>query len=138
MQVVSVIIAVLSYLGMQVEWGNNGILFAIYFIFGLTVGLPSAGVTRPVLAAVTPPELRSSGFAFLLSVAEALATIIFGLLAGYLGDLIGIKTVFLVMMTGLTLVQTAFWFLFYKSYPQDVDNLHSLLAERRAQVASSQ
>ena len=134
MQVVSLALAFLSYLGMQVQWGNEGVFFLIYFFFGLAVGLPSAGVTRPVLAAVTPPELRSSAFAFLLSVAEAIATIVFGLLAGYLGDLIGIKTVFLFMMTILTLVQTVYWFLFYKSYPQDVENLHNLLAQRRREL----
>jgi MFS family permease len=103
----------------------------------LAVGLPSAGVTRPVLAAVTPPELRSSAFAFLLSVAEAIATVVFGLIAGYLGDLIGIKTVFLVMMTILTLGQTAYWFLFYKSYPEDVENLHKLMAQRRQEISSA-
>jgi len=136
MQVISLVLAVLSYLGMQVQWSSEGVFFLIYFLFGLFVGLPSAGVTRPVLAAVTPPELRSSAFAFLLSVSEAIATIAFGLIAGYLGDLIGIKTVFLFMMTILTLVQTAYWFLFYKSYPQDVENLHKLLSERRKTLVS--
>jgi MFS family permease len=137
MQVVSVLLAILSYLGMQVQWGSDGVFFLIYFVFGLLVGLPSAGVTRPLLAAVTPPELRSSAFAFLLSVAEAIATVVFGLLAGYLGDLIGIKTVFLVMMTMLTLAQTAYWFLFYKSYPEDVENLRKLMAQRRQEIKAA-
>lgn len=138
MQIVSLFIAVMSFLGMQIEWSNPAAFFIIYFFFGLGVGIPSAGVTRPILAAITPPELRSSAFALLLSVSEALATIMFGLLAGYLGDLLGIKNVFLVMMTGLTFVQVFFWFVFYKSYPQDVANLHQLLKQRHDTLVTAE
>ena len=135
-QVVWFFVAVFSYLGMQINWSDTGPLFLIYFFFGMTFGLPTAGAVRPILAAVTPPELRSSAFALLLSVAQGIATIMFGLLAGFLSDRFGIKPVFLVMMTGLTFAQVVYWFLFYKSYPQDVENLHKLLSERRKTLVS--
>ena len=49
MQVVSVALAILSYLGMQVQWGSQGVFFLIYFFFGSGCRFALCWCHRPVL-----------------------------------------------------------------------------------------
>ncbi|WP_415939615.1 MFS transporter [Streptomyces sp. 039-1] len=119
LQGLQLLYAVLAFLGTQLDWDGIG---AYLLLFGAMAAVQGAnpGVNRPVVMAVTPPELRGPAFAVLISVAEALAYALFNLGAGALGDTIGLQQVFLWVLVVLMLVNAAFCGVLHRTYARDV------------------
>ncbi|MER5961577.1 MFS transporter [Streptomyces sp. NPDC002057] len=119
-----------AFLGTQIDYAGIG-LFALFFgLMGLTQGV-NPGVNRPMVMAVTPPELRGAAFAVYITVFEAIAWAVFSLGAGVLGDTVGLRTVFLWVLVVLMLVNGAFLTLLHRPYADDVARVQRALDLRR-------
>ncbi|MFE6894049.1 MFS transporter [Streptomyces sp. NPDC057694] len=119
LQVLQLLYAGLAFLGTQIDWHGIG---AYLLLFGAMAAVQGAnpGVNRPIVMAVTPPDLRGPAFAVLISVAEAIAYALFNLGAGALGDALGLQTVFLWVLVVLMVANAAFCGLLHRTYPRDV------------------
>ncbi|MCX5435290.1 MFS transporter [Streptomyces sp. NBC_00063] len=122
--------AVVAFFGTQIDWGGIGLFAAFFTLMGLTQGINPV-VNRPMIMAVTLPELRGAAFAIYLSVFEAVAIAAFSLGAGFLGDAFGLRAVFLWVLVGLMLVNGTFLTLLHRTYATDVARVQSTLEDRR-------
>jgi MFS family permease len=111
--------AVMSYLCMQIHWGIKSTFYLVFFIWGIFLSF-GTGIDRPMVAAVTPPELRSTAFGIWMSSGDALASIIMASLAGWLGQVYGLQPVFLWLVTGGLSLRSLVWFSLYRPYPRDI------------------
>ncbi|MET8541972.1 MFS transporter [Kitasatospora sp. NPDC004799] len=125
--------AALAFLGTQVHYGGIGVYALLFGLMGAVQGVNPA-VNRPMVMAVTPPELRSAAFTLYVSVFEAIAWAAFGLGAGLLGDRIGLRPVFLAVLVILMAVNGAFLTLLHLWYAKDVDRAQRELDLRRSEV----
>ncbi|WP_157870012.1 MULTISPECIES: MFS transporter [unclassified Streptomyces] len=125
--------ATVAFFGTQLDWGGIGVFAVFFALMGLVQGVNPV-VNRPMIMAVTLPELRGAAFAIYLSVFEAVAIAAFSLGAGFLGDAFGLRAVFLWVLVGLVLVNGAFLTLLYRTYATDVARVQQALESRR-QVA---
>ncbi|MFE6853198.1 MFS transporter [Streptomyces sp. NPDC057674] len=124
---------IVAYFGTQIDYGSIG-LFAFFFaLMGLAQGV-NPGVNRPMVMAITPPELRGAAFAVYITVFEAIAWAAFSLGAGFLGDAVGLRVVFLWVLVVLMAVNGAFLGLLYRTYAQDVARVQRELDRRRAEA----
>jgi MFS-type transporter involved in bile tolerance (Atg22 family) len=85
---------------------------------------------------VVSPEMRGTAFAVFSSIFEALAHMIYGLLAGKLGEIFGLKPVFTAILVVLMIVNVFYCFLMYKPYAKDVEALHQKLHQKRLVLTS--
>ncbi|MFE5715577.1 hypothetical protein ACFQ7J_32765 [Streptomyces sp. NPDC056501] len=119
----------------QFHYGGIG-LYALFFgLMGVAQGV-NPGINRPMIMAVVPPELRPAAFTLYISVFEAIAWALFGLGAGFLGDAIGLRPVFLWVLVILMLVNGAFLTLLHRTYARDTARLQAELDQRREQALS--
>ncbi|KJY26618.1 hypothetical protein VR45_36665 [Streptomyces sp. NRRL S-495] len=125
--------ALLAFLGTQVHYGGIGTYALLFGLMGLTQGV-NPSVNRPMVMAVTPPELRATAFTVYVSVFEALAWAAFGLGAGFLGQTYGLQPVFLAVLVVLMLVNGAFLTLLHLPYAKDVQRVQDELDLRRRQA----
>ncbi|MGW6749675.1 MFS transporter [Streptomyces sp. NPDC055006] len=122
--------AIAAFAGTQFDWGDIS-LFGIFFaLMGLAQGM-NPSINRPMVMAVTLPELRGAAFALYLSVFEAIAWAAFGLGAGFLGDAFGLRPVFLGALVVLMLANGAFLTLLHRSYADDAARVQEVLRARR-------
>lgn len=84
--------ALVAFAGTQFDWGGIGIFGVFFALMGVAQGM-NPSINRPMVMAVTLPELRGAAFALYLSVFEAVAWATFGLGAGFLGDAVGLRPV---------------------------------------------
>ncbi|MFI2740780.1 hypothetical protein [Streptomyces sp. NPDC018711] len=122
--------AAVAFFGTQLDWGGIGVFAVFFSLMGLVQGVNPV-VNRPMIMAVTLPELRGAAFAIYLSVFEAVAIAAFSLGAGFLGDAFGLRAVFLWVLVGLVLVNGAFLTLLYRTYATDVARVQQALESRR-------
>lgn len=122
-------IAITVIVATQFDWKVFGVYLALWGVLGVVQGLNPA-LNRPIVAAVVPPELRSTAFALMLSVFEALAFVIFNLIAASLLAVIGLQGVMLWIPGILMLVNGAFVTVLYWTYPRDVVRLNLALLAR--------
>ncbi|MFJ6509885.1 MFS transporter [Streptomyces sp. NPDC091406] len=135
LQAAQIAFAVVAYFGTQFDYGSLA-PFALFFaLMGMAQGV-NPGINRPMVMAVTPPELRGAAFTVYVSIVEALAWAVFSLSAGYLGDIIGLRAVFLWLLVILMLVNGAFLTLLYRPYADDVRRAQEELDRRRAAALS--
>ncbi|WP_328378958.1 MFS transporter [Streptomyces sp. NBC_00440] len=135
LQTAQIAFAVLAYFGTQFDYGSLA-LFAVFFALMGTAQGVNPGVNRPMVMAVTPPELRGAAFTVYGSIAEAIAWAVFSLGAGYLGDTIGLRAVFLWVLVVLMLANGAFLTLLYRPYADDVLHAQQELDQRRSTALS--
>lgn len=128
-------IALGCLLGTQIDWHFMWAFGILWGLMGFMQGL-NPGVNRPIVMAVVPPELRGAAFALMLSVFEAVAHIAFNLIAGFLGDSVGLQAVMLWLPGILMVVNGVYCTLLYRCYPKDVDQLEAQLRERAAAEAA--
>lgn len=119
MQVAFLGSAVMSYLCLQIYWGSKTVFYLVFFIWGIFLSF-GTGVDRPMVAAVTPPELRATAFGIWMSAGDALSSILMVTLAGWLGGRYGLQPVFLWLVTGVLFLRSAVWFTLYQPYPRDI------------------
>lgn len=129
-QAVQLVYVVAAFFGTQVVWGSR-VPFLIFFAIMGLMSTSSAGSNRPIIASVVSPELRGTAFAVFNSVFEALAHMIYSLLAGKLGEIFGLKPVFTAILVVLMVINVFYCFLMYKPYAKDVAAMHQQLLRRR-------
>ncbi|MCX5098025.1 MFS transporter [Streptomyces sp. NBC_00264] len=122
--------ATMAFFGTQFDWGGIGVFAVFFALMGLTQGINPV-VNRPMIMAVTLPELRGAAFAIYLSLFEAVAIATFSLGAGFLGDAFGLRSVFLWVLVVLVLVNGIFLTLLYRTYATDVACVQRTLEDRR-------
>lgn len=120
MQIYLLTFAVMSFVAMQIDWGHGLALYVILFLFGLIGSIGFSGVVLPMVSAVVPPQLSATAFALLFSLVQGLISALMSLGLGYLAKAYGLQTVMLWLVTVPYAVNTLYWFLFYRTYPQDV------------------
>jgi MFS family permease len=129
MQLYLVAFAVMSFLALQIDWGQGVMLYIILFFFGLVTAIGFSGCVLPMVAAVVPPQIASTAFAVLFSLIQGLILAVLSLALGYLAQTFGLQTVMLWMVTVPYAINAVFWFAFYRVYPRDV-------AAQQARMAS--
>ncbi|MEV7358898.1 MFS transporter [Kitasatospora sp. NPDC091276] len=130
LQGAQVAFAVLAFLGTQVHYRGIGAYALLFCLMGVAQGV-NPSLNRPMVMAVTPPELRATAFTIYVSVFEALAWAAFGLGAGFLGQAVGLRPVFLAVLVVLMLVNGAFLTLLHLPYANDVQRVQRELDLRR-------
>jgi MFS family permease len=118
--------AVMGYLATQIFWSWTVVFIIIYFIWGVFLSF-GTGLDRPMIASITPPELRSTAYGLWMSTGDALSSLIFVSLVGWLGDLYGLQPVFLWLLTGVMSLRAVLWFVAYRIYPQDMARMEDIL-----------
>ncbi|MEV1023377.1 MFS transporter [Streptomyces sp. NPDC050264] len=122
--------AAVAFLGTQIGYGSI-VPFAVFFgLMGLAQGV-NPPVNRPMVMAVVPPELRAAAFAIYINIFEAVAWAVFGLGAGFLGDRIGLRPVFLWVLVILMIVNGLFLTTLYRTFATDVARVQRELDLRR-------
>ncbi|MEV7399794.1 MFS transporter [Streptomyces sp. NPDC091267] len=124
-----------AFAGTQIHWGSIGVFAALFGLMAFFQGL-NPGINRPLVMAVTLPELRGPAFAVLISVAEAAAYAVFALGAGALGDVIGLQAVFLWVLTILMIFNGVFCGLLHLTYPSDVRAVRTDIARRNTALTA--
>ncbi|MGW4382454.1 MFS transporter [Kitasatospora sp. NPDC004531] len=125
--------AALAFLGTQVHYDGIGAYALLFGLMGLSQGV-NPGVNRPMVMAITPPELRAAAFTLYVSIFEAIAWAVFGLGAGLVGERIGLRPVFLAVLVILMAVNGAFLTLLHLSYAKDVERVQRQLDRRRSEA----
>ncbi len=119
--------AVAALLGTQVSWHSIWVYGAFFSVLGLLQGcIP--GANRPILMAVTRPDLRSAAFALMLS-AESAGWALNTLAVGYLGDVIGLRAAVLWLVVLLSLANGLFLGTLYRPYARESAALRATAAE---------
>ncbi|MFZ3567341.1 MFS transporter [Streptomyces sp. BH097] len=133
LQAAQFVFALVAFFGTQFDYGSIA-LFGIFFaLMGAAQGV-NPSVNRPMVMAITPPELRGAAFALYVSIFEAIAWAAYSLGAGFLGDAIGLRTVFLWALVILMLINGAFLTLLHRTYADDVAGVQRDLQARRDQA----
>ena len=122
---------VLAFFGTQLMYDSRAIYGMIFFFMGFFANSNMA-VNRPIVASVVKPELRGTAYALFVSVFESIAWGIYNVAAGKIGETVGLKPVFLVVLVGIMLVNTLFITLIYKPYVHDIKAMHKYLKGQEA------
>ncbi|MFC8124870.1 MFS transporter [Streptomyces sp. NPDC057302] len=110
--------AAVAFVTTQFPWHSLVVVAALFAVLGGLQGITPV-VQTPMIMAVVPLELRALAFALKLSVTDAIAWVIFTLLAGYLGEHIGLKQTFFWLLVVVMVANTAFISLIYRPYIRD-------------------
>jgi MFS family permease len=136
-QAAQIFFAVVAFFGTQVYTGNNIAVYgAFWALLGAGQGL-NPPVNRPIVAAVTLPELRGQAFAIWLSIFETIGWALFALGAGQIATAVGIQSAFLGFLVVLMLFNAAILTALYFTYPRDVIRVEDVLDRRRAEALAS-
>ncbi|MFC7395588.1 MFS transporter [Chelatococcus sp. GCM10030263] len=120
LQGVQFLFAGFAYVGTQFNWDQISIFMVFWFLMGLAMG-GNPGVNRPIVMAVVPPALRTLAFAILVAIVESLTWAMYSLGAGWLGDIHGLKPVFLGVLVGAMIANGVIITLLYRTYARDVE-----------------
>ncbi|MFI5901002.1 MFS transporter [Streptomyces cyaneofuscatus] len=136
LQAAQVAFAVFAFFGSQFHYDSILVYGVFFALLGASQGI-NPSVNRPMVMAITPPELRGAAFALYLSIAEAIAWAGYSLGAGFLADALGLQTVFLWVLVILMLVNGLFLTLLYRPYAADTARVQQELDDRRKAVLAS-
>lgn len=136
LQATQVAFAFFAFFGSQFHYDSILVYGVFFALLGASQGI-NPSVNRPMVMAITPPELRGAAFALYLSIAEAIAWAGYSLGAGFLADALGLQTVFLWVLVILMLVNGLFLTLLYRPYAADTARVQQELDARRRAVLAS-
>ncbi|MEU1287726.1 MFS transporter [Kitasatospora sp. NPDC005856] len=119
----------IAYVATQIAWTQLAVYAFLFSLLGALQGV-QPGVNRPVVMAITPPELRSAAFAVFIGI-EGVGWAAITLAVGYLGDTVGLQTAFLWVLVVVILVNGLLVTLLYRPYAGDVAAVQAEL-DRRA------
>ncbi|WP_280426233.1 MFS transporter [Nocardia carnea] len=118
LQVSQLAFAAVAFAAIQPVWGNTAIYVLLFTVLGFLQGQVPV-TNRPLIMAVVPPHLRGMAFAVSVSTVEALAYAGYALLAGFLGDLIGLQATLLLITVALTTANGVCSAALYRPYAHD-------------------
>jgi predicted MFS family arabinose efflux permease len=118
LQLAQVAFAVAAFFGTQFNWGSIYIFGLFWFLLGMFQGVNPC-VNRPIVMSVVAPELRGWAFVVMVAMVESLGWALYNFGAGWFGDRYGLRNVFLVVTTGVMLVNAALITLLYFTYAPD-------------------
>jgi MFS family permease len=121
MQLYLVAFAAMSYVAMQIDWGRGPVIYVVVFALGLVSAIGFSGAIAPMVSAVVPREVTSTAFALLFALIQGGVAAGLSLLAGYLGEAIGLQSTMFWLITVPYALNALYWFLFYPFYPKDVE-----------------
>ncbi|MFG2525254.1 MFS transporter [Streptomyces sp. NPDC048527] len=133
LQAAQFVFAVFAYFGTQFRYDSILVFGALFALIGTAQGM-NPSINRPMVMAITPPELRGAAFALYASIAEAIAWAGYSLGAGFLADTVGLRVVFLWVLVVLMLVNGLFLTLLYRPYAVDTARVQEELDTRRRDV----
>ena len=116
------------------EWPFMAIVILGFFT-ALMISWSGKGAKEPMMQAATPPELRSSAFAFTTFIESGFAAAA-AFIAGALADDIGLTQALIWTIPFPWLICAAIYSLFYWSYPRDSARQRALMAERARELAA--
>lgn len=108
-------------------------LTAFCFFIGLLISWPGKGSKEPMMAGVTPPELRSTAFAMTTFVESGFAAIV-ALIFGLIADKIDLQTAMLWTIPVPWILCAILFSGFYLTYPKDRQKLVKLLEDRAVEL----
>ncbi len=108
-------------------------LFGLAFFTAFMIGWPGTGAKNPMMAAVIPPEMRSSAFS-MVNVIEGGLSAFAGLIAGQLADHIGLTAALLWTIPFPWIICGVVFTAFYFTYPKDRDRMQAQLVAHRRQL----
>ncbi len=120
MQLYLLAFALMSYVALQIDWGQGVAVYVIIFLFGLIGSIGFSGCVLPMVSVVAPPQMAATAFAVLFSFVQGLISAVLSLGLGYLAQTFGLQNVMFWMVTVPYAVNAVFWFAFYRAYPRDV------------------
>jgi MFS family permease len=120
MQLYLVAFAAMSFVALQIDWGQGVAIYVILFVFGLIGAIGFSGCVLPMVSAVVPPELSATAFALLFSLVQGLISALLSLALGFAAQTWGLQAVMFWLITVPYAINAVYWFLFYRFYPQDV------------------
>ncbi|MFJ2738117.1 MFS transporter [Streptomyces sp. NPDC087440] len=122
--------AVFAFFGTQFHYDSILVYGTFFALMGASQGI-NPSVNRPMVMAITPPELRAPAFALYVSIAEAIAWAGYSLGAGFLADAVGLGAVFLWVLVVLMVINGLFLSLLYRPYAADTVRVQRELDARR-------
>jgi len=125
MQLFLLAYAVTSALALQIAWPELWMTYVAFGVLGLVSAIGYSGCVLPMISKVSPPEVRTSVFGFLLSFVQGGATAGLSLLVGYWSSSAGLPTVMFWVGTFPYLVNSLLWFVFWKAYPRDSSSMRA-------------
>lgn len=125
--------AIGTYLFTQIDWGKGIVVYIIAFLVGLIGSWGFSGAVLPMVGQIVEPQYAATTFALLFSFIQGAITAIYLLLIKPLATALGsLDKVFLYMLCIPYAVNGVFWFLFYLTYPKDVQKRKARMAARAA------
>lgn len=108
-------------------------LTAFCFFIGLLISWPGKGAKEPMMAAVVPPELRSTAFAMTMFIESGFAAIV-ALIFGQIADRIDLQTAMFWTIPIPWIFCAILFSGFYFTYPKDRLKLKQLLEQRAKEL----
>ena len=134
MMQIGLIVSVPALIAYLMSSGENIALLILFaFLAGASYTSTSEGVVWPMSHAVLPPELRGSSRAVINVAIGALSALALSL-SGIVADSRGVTTALLWFVPGLILLSAIAWIPMFRTYSQDRDALHKVLAKRREEL----
>ncbi|MFE3259828.1 MFS transporter [Nocardia sp. NPDC059091] len=119
----------------QIEWPSIWVYAMMFALLGLLQGF-GPGSTRPIVMAVSRPEIRSAAFALFIG-AESVGWALSTLALGYVGDAIGLQDAFLWLIVVLGAANGVLMTLIYRLFRRESAALRAELAAALADTASA-
>lgn len=121
MQIYLISWAIATYLFLQIDWGTGIVVYIVAFLTGVIGSWGFSGAVLPMVGQIVEPQYAATTFALLFSFVQGAITAIYLLLIKPLAAALGsLDKVFLYMLSLPYAVNAVFWFLFYLTYPRDV------------------
>ncbi len=125
--------AIGTFLFTQVDWGKGIAVYIVAFLVGVIGSWGFSGAVLPMVGQIVEPQYAATTFALLFSFIQGAITAIYLLLIKPLATALGsLDKVFLYMLVIPYAVNGVFWFLFYPTYPKDVQKRKARMAARAA------
>ncbi len=121
MQLYLVSFAVTVALATQIPYQGFVPALIATFVLGLVFSIGFSGCVLPMVSNVVPRQLNATSFALLFSLIQGGITALMTLGVGFIAEAFTSQTMFLWFVVVPYLLNAAYWFLFYRVYPQDVE-----------------
>ena len=111
----------MTFIFLQFDWGTGILVYIIAFLTGLVGSWGFSGAVLPMVGQIVEPQYAATTFALLFSFIQGAITATYLLLIGPLVKALGsLDQVMFWMVTVPYALNFFFWFLFYFTYPKDV------------------